>query len=131
MTHPTSLPPPGAILVDLDGPVARADVPALCRRLAGRLTEHPAAGVVCDVAALTRPDLATLDALARMQLTARRGGTRMQLRGASPALVGLLALTGLGEVLPLLGSVEPHRQPEQREQRLDVEECVDPGDAAV
>ena len=108
MTPPTPLPPPGAILVDPDGPV-----------------------VVCDVAALTRPDLAALDALARMQLTARRAGTRMQLRGASPTLVGLLALTGLQEVLPLLGSVEPHRQPEQREQRLDVQERIDPGDTAT
>jgi anti-anti-sigma regulatory factor len=131
MSSPTPLPPPEAILVDLDEPVARGDAAALCRRLRHRLADQPAAGVVCDVAPLRRPDLATLDALARMQLTARRYGAQMQLRGASPALVGLLALTGLGEVLPLLRSAEPHRQPEQREQRLDVEEGGDPGDAAT
>src|SRR6478735_7644014 len=100
MSSPTPLPPPEAILVDLDETVARGDAAALWRRLA----DQPATGVVCNVAPLTRPDLATLDALARMQLTARRCGAQMQLRGASPALVGLLALTGLGEVLPLLRS---------------------------
>jgi anti-anti-sigma regulatory factor len=131
MTPPTPLPPPEAILVDLDEPVARGDAAVLCRRLRRRLAEHPAAGVVCDVAPLTRPDLATLDALARMQLTARRCGTQMQLRGASPAMLGLLAVTGLHEVLPLCRSAEPHRQPEHREQRLDIEERIDPGDAAT
>jgi ABC-type transporter Mla MlaB component len=131
MSSPPPPPPPGAILVDLDGPVARGDALALCRQLERRLAKQRTGGVICDVATLSQPDLATLDALARMQLTARRCGARLQLQGATPGLIGLLALTGLAEALPLLRSIEPHRQPEQREQRLHVEEGIDPGDAAV
>ncbi len=42
-----------------------------------------------------RPDLATVDALARLQLQARRLGLSIHLRDADPALVGLLDLVGL------------------------------------
>ena len=51
--------------------------------------------VVVDLAAVTRPDVATIEALARLQLAARRHRCRLQLRGASPALAELLTFTGL------------------------------------
>ncbi len=44
-------------------------------------------------------DAATVDALARMQLAARRRGTEIRLVGASEALCGLIALMGLADVL--------------------------------
>ena len=131
MTPPTPLPPPGAIVVDIDGPIARADAPALHRLLQQRLATQAAASVICDVGRLAAPDLATVAALARLQLLIRRLGGQVLLRRASAELVGLLALTGLAEVLPLDPSAEPQRQAEQREQRLHVEEGVDGGDAAV
>lgn len=56
----------------------------------------------------TRPDLALVDALARLQLAALRRGRRMCLREPTSELCGLLTLVGLGEAL----GVEPGRQAE-------------------
>jgi len=57
--------------------------------------------VVIDVGALDRPTIATIDALARLQVGARRLGDRIRLRNASRELQDLLALTGLSGVLPV------------------------------
>jgi anti-anti-sigma regulatory factor len=73
--------------------------------------------IVCDVSALD-PDALTIDALARLQLSSRRVGLELRLRHASNELQELLAFVGLDEVLRL----EAGRQPEQREQRVGVEE---------
>ena len=59
--------------------------------------------VVCDVAGVSDPDCATVDALARMQLTAKRLGSGLRLRGASDELHELLAMAGLCEVVGLCG----------------------------
>ena len=88
------------------------------------LANRPEAVVVCDVSGL-RADIVTVDALARLQLTARRLGRRIELRG-TPELARLLAFVGLADVLGL----GPRRQPEEREQPRRVEERVDRGDAA-
>ncbi|WP_244258145.1 STAS domain-containing protein [Streptomyces sp. Tu 2975] len=53
------------------------------------------AEVVCDVGGLARTSLAVVEVLARLQLTARRHGTRIRLRNAPPDLVALLGLVGL------------------------------------
>jgi STAS domain len=55
--------------------------------------------VVCDAGALIKPDLGTIDALARLALAARRNGRGMLLRRASPALCELLALSALANVV--------------------------------
>ena len=73
--------------------------------------------IVCDVSALD-PDALTIDALARLQLSSRRVGLEVRLRHASNELQELLVFVGLDEVLRL----EAGRQPEQREQRVGVEE---------
>jgi hypothetical protein len=67
--------------------------------------------IVCDVGALVAPDLGTIDALARMQLGARRVAHEIRLRNASSELRQLLAFAGLDEVLPL----ELEGQTEERE----------------
>jgi anti-anti-sigma regulatory factor len=72
---------------------------------------------VVDVSALP-PDLATIDALARLALAARRRGGRVRLRGTSEHLRQLIRLTGLTGVL----RVEAGREPEEREEGLRVEE---------
>jgi len=59
--------------------------------------------VLCDVAGVSDPDCATVDALARMQLTAKRLGSGLLLRGASDELHELLAMAGLCEVVGLCG----------------------------
>jgi hypothetical protein len=73
--------------------------------------------VICDVGALA-PDASSIDALARLQLTAKREGVDLRLRGASDELGQLLVFCGLAAVLGL----EASRQAEQREQRGGVEE---------
>lgn len=83
---------------------------------------------MCDVGALVDPDLGTVDALARLQLTVKRLGGSLRLHGTSTSLAELLELTGLCEVLPLC--VEAVREAEQREETLGVEEEADPGDLA-
>ena len=74
-----------------------------------------------------------LDALARLQLAARRSARSIRLDNACAELVDLLALVGLSDVLLVDrdgSGVEMDRQVEQREQ-LRVDEEVDPGDATV
>ena len=46
------------------------------------------------------PDAVTVDALARLQLVARRHDCQVRLRGASDELRELLAFMGLDAVLP-------------------------------
>jgi anti-anti-sigma regulatory factor len=111
----------------LSGPISPSDVPVVCERARSELERSGAEVLVCDVAALTHPDAVTIEALARLQLTARRLGRRMRLRDPSPELAGLLDLFGLADVL----GVEPGRQPEEREQPLRVEERVEMGDPPV
>jgi anti-anti-sigma regulatory factor len=118
----------------VDAVLTQAHVAQLCLRLRSLLeNERPPPTVVCDVSAVVDPDAGTVDALARLQLTARRLGCEIRLRGASPRLRELLVLVGLGDVLPCCyadGS-ELGRQAEEREQVGRVEKGVDPGDAAV
>jgi STAS domain len=92
--------------------------------------------VVIDVSALVDADQCALDALARLQLAARRVGTSIRLENAGGELVDLLALVGLSDVLPVVGpetgnpnrsGVEVDGQVEQRKE-LGIDEEVDRGD---
>jgi hypothetical protein len=71
--------------------------------------------------------LATVEALARLQLAARRKGLDLRLHVVSRELRELIELAGLMQAL----GVEPRRQPEEREQRVGVEEEGELGDAIV
>ena len=85
--------------------------------------------VVIDGARFDRPDLATVNALARLQLAATRLGWTVRLRNPTAELCALLDLVGLRDVIgagPLL--LEPGGQPEGGEQ-LGIEEVVEAGDA--
>ena len=82
--------------------------------------------IVCDVGALV-PDGVAVDALARLQLAARKLGFEVRLRHVSRELQELLAFTGLSEVL----RVETGGQVEQREQRVGVEKERELHDPAV
>ncbi|MEU1277722.1 STAS domain-containing protein [Streptomyces sp. NPDC005805] len=113
------------IVMRITGGLAPGDAPRLCEELTGRFRERlrddgpagpdappDAAGepvpgpapVLVDVAGLTRADLAAVEVLTRLQLTARRHGTRVHLTGAGAELrllLGLMGLTGpagLGEI---------------------------------
>ena len=97
-------PGPGGTVLVMIGPITRDGIPSLCeraRRLLGSCYPGP---VACDVGALERPDAVTIDALARLQLTARRLGYRVELQRACGELEELLVLTGLGDVMPCAGT---------------------------
>jgi len=62
------------------------------------LTASPGGDLSCDVATVPS-DAVTIEALALLQLAARRKGCRILLRNATADLVGLVAFLGLGDVL--------------------------------
>lgn len=86
-------------VVSVSGALAPADASVLCRRVGDLLAPTGCREVACDLAELHRVDLATVDVLARMQLTARRLGGHITLVDAPERLRGLLDLVGLAGVL--------------------------------
>jgi hypothetical protein len=91
-------PPRERIAFAIHGPILRSDLPGLCDRVCGLLAAGPVDEAWCDVRGV-EPDAVTVDALARLQLAARRRRCRVRLRNASPALLDLVAFMGLTEVL--------------------------------
>jgi ABC-type transporter Mla MlaB component len=89
---------PQTIAFAITGPIARSDLPGLCDRVCGLLESSRADVALCDVRGV-EPDAVTVDALARLQLAARRHGCTVRLRHASGELRELLAFMGLAEVL--------------------------------
>ena len=80
------------------GPLLRADLPGLYARVCALLAQAPGPVVVCDVTGV-EADAVAVEALARLQLGARRHGRRVELAGASPELCALIELLGLKDVL--------------------------------
>lgn len=88
---------------------------------------------IIDVSMVTRPDCSTVDALARMQLEARRSGRTIRLHGACHELRELLSLAGMSEILPCADAadasgVEAVGEAEEREPSSGVEEKRDSAD---
>ncbi|MGZ8691302.1 MAG: STAS domain-containing protein [Gaiellaceae bacterium] len=90
---------PQTIVFAIDGPIARTDLPGLCEQVCALLETTGAHVALCDVRKVD-PDAVSVDALARVQLAARRRGCKARLRGASSELLELLAFMGLCDVLP-------------------------------
>lgn len=67
----------------LASPVSLSDGPRLCAELT-RLAAAGATEIVCDVSALHTPQLAAVEALSRLRLTARRTGCHLRLRHPTP-----------------------------------------------
>ncbi|MFE4973181.1 STAS domain-containing protein [Kitasatospora sp. NPDC056651] len=110
--------------------------------------------LTCDLGALTAPDLAVVDALARLRLAAARHGVTVVLLNTGGPLRELLAFSGLAALLPdaadplepgpgpgpgpdpdsglaaLLG-LQPGREAEEREEHVGVQEVGEPGDPAL
>jgi ABC-type transporter Mla MlaB component len=83
----------------ISGPITRADLPGLCHRVCALFEASAPEIALCDCGTVD-PDAVTVDALARLQLAARRRGCTVVLRNASQPLVELVALMGLTDVLP-------------------------------
>jgi ABC-type transporter Mla MlaB component len=83
----------------VNGPVVRADLPGLYQRVCCLLEGSDALVAFCEVQRVNA-DAVTVDALARLQLAARRHGCQVRLRGASDELRELVSFIGLADVLP-------------------------------
>ena len=92
-------PPQHTIAFAIEGPIARDDLPGLCDRVCALLEASSAGVALCDVSGVD-VDAVTVDALARLQLAARRHGCQVRLRHASTELLELVAFMGLSDVLP-------------------------------
>ena len=92
-------PAPQTIAFAIGGPILRTDLPGLCERVCALLEGSGAAVAVCDVSGI-QPDAVTVEALARLQLAARRHGCQVRLRRASDELLQLVDFMGLRDVLP-------------------------------
>jgi len=82
----------------ITGPIARSDLPGLCDRVCALLRESRASVALCDVRGID-PDAVTVDALARLQVAARRHACTVRLRHASTELLALVDFMGLADVL--------------------------------
>jgi ABC-type transporter Mla MlaB component len=94
-----AVPAPTTITFAIWGPISRDDLPGLCDRVCALLNANRPCVALCEVEGV-EPDAVTVDALARLQLGARRSECQVRLRNASAALLELVAFMGLGDVLP-------------------------------
>ena len=124
---------PSSIVLVFGGPVTRGDVPGLCDSVCALLQASDADLILCDVGAVVDPDVAAVEALARLRVATRRLGRRMHVQNASVDFEALLTFMGLGDVLPVRIDLrlEVVRQTEEREERLGVEEERELPDPAV
>jgi ABC-type transporter Mla MlaB component len=88
-------------VLTVEGSLDAAAIPGLGERLASLIQRSGTDLVTCDVGVLDSCDLVVIDALARMELIARRLGCTVQVSRASDQLVELIAFAGLQEVLPV------------------------------
>ena len=89
---------PSTITFAIWGPITREDLPGLCDRVCAMLERTGATAAHCDVTGVLA-DAVTVEALARLQLAARRHRCRILLRGSSNELRCLVAFMGLEDVL--------------------------------
>ena len=94
-----SPPAPRAVAFVIRGPLERGDLPGLAKRVCRILNACETKVAVCEVDGV-EPDAVTVEALARLQLAARRLGCQVRLRAASRELLELVDLMGLTDVLP-------------------------------
>jgi ABC-type transporter Mla MlaB component len=92
-----AVPVPAEISLALRDALVPGDLPGLSERLC-RLIVPGVRTVFLDVR-VARADALTVDALARLQLLAKRRGCQVRLRGASRELRALVAFMGLTDVL--------------------------------
>ena len=88
------------VVMTLTASAGAADVQPACAALRAQLADGMRRPVLCDVTALVRSDLGTVELICRLASTARACGSRLVLRGVPWHLRSLLQFAGLDEVLP-------------------------------
>jgi ABC-type transporter Mla MlaB component len=81
----------------IPGPLRREDLPALYNRACRQFSALRGDLIIVDVAGVAA-DAVAVDALARLQLAARRHGCRVAIQAAHADLCDLIGLMGLSEV---------------------------------
>lgn len=85
-----------ALDVRVEGLLAAHAVPRLCEQLVILVDCAGVGRLSVDLGLVEQPDLATLDALARLALAAHRHRARVTVRTSNGALEHLLGMAGLG-----------------------------------
>jgi anti-anti-sigma regulatory factor len=85
--------------VRVDGLLAAHAVPRLCEQLVILVDCAGVGRLTVDLGRLDEPDVATIDALARLALAARRRSAQVTVRTSNGALEQLLGLAGLHVLL--------------------------------
>lgn len=119
MTRTTDQPVPapcgcadgGAARVDVTAPVTADVIADLCARVPQLLSAGASEVVLCDARGPVPADLSTVNAIARLQLAARRLGGEVLVCAQRADLRSLLALAGLGDIVrgcsPAPGTTAP------------------------
>jgi len=89
---------PPSIALAIRGPIERSDLPGLSLRLCTLFAHNPGKLVLADVSDV-EADAVCVDALARLQLVAKRNDSRVVRINASPALIDLVEFMALDRVL--------------------------------
>jgi ABC-type transporter Mla MlaB component len=84
--------------VAIRGPLRRSDLAGLYARACAALAPDAGAVLLCDVIGIA-VDAVTVEALARLQLGARRHGCTVRLRNAPPELIELMCFMGLEQLV--------------------------------
>ena len=84
--------------VRIRGPLQRRDLPGLYARVCALFTANQGATLVCDVSEVAI-DAVAVEALARLQLGARRNGCAVRLVSAPRELSDLVSFMGLQDVI--------------------------------
>lgn len=98
---------PTSVVLVLAPPVTRASIPRLCDQVSFLVLTCDVDVVTCDLRAVVEPDATAIEALAKMQLTAKRLGRTIRLRHPCSFLKALLTLTGLASTLPIVDEAQP------------------------
>jgi ABC-type transporter Mla MlaB component len=86
------------VAVTIRGPLQRTDLPGLYARVCALFTANRGATLVCDVTEVA-VDAVAVEALARLQLGARRHGCAVRLLSAPRELIDLASFMGLRDVI--------------------------------
>jgi ABC-type transporter Mla MlaB component len=86
------------VAVTIRGPLQRSDLPGLYARVCALFTANRGATLVCDVTGVAI-DAVAVEALARLQLGARRHGCTVRLLSAPRELLDLASFMGLRDVV--------------------------------
>ena len=93
-----SVPEARPVRVTIRGPLLRSDLPGLYARVCRTFAANPGTLLVCDPTGVPI-DAVAVEALARLQLGARRHRVRLRIENSPAELRELMALCGLGETI--------------------------------